>query len=44
MVIPCYDCGDDVVVDDEAEVAIMLCDICSIDYEYVVVPDLDYYN
>lgn len=43
MIIPCFECGDDVAVDEDAEVAITLCEICAIDYEYAFVPDLDNY-
>lgn len=36
MVIPCFDCGDDVVVDSVLEAEAVLCDMCSLNWEYLV--------
>lgn len=34
MVIPCFECGDDVAVNDDTEIETALCEICISLFEY----------
>lgn len=42
-IVPCYECGDEVSVAVDAEVAVILCDSCQVNFEYAFVPDLEQY-
>lgn len=34
MVIPCFECGDDVFVNDDSEIETALCQVCISSFEY----------
>lgn len=36
VIIPCFDCGDDVVVDALLEAEAVLCDMCSLNWNILI--------
>lgn len=38
MMVPCFECSDDVYVDEDAEVEVALCPECSVKYGHWEVP------
>lgn len=36
VVIPCFDCGDDIVMDAALEAETALCDMCSVNWDSLV--------